>query len=226
MDSKHRDLQGEAWGAHLTLLAVPAPEGARGVCLTGKAGFAVGPSAVGQGHKGSRSWSSLESKCCQSSGSCLGNGSPGNPFVSPWVLWHLCCVHAMAQAQALRPLNSVIVTALPVPGDGWAPLTGEGTAKPFSIPCPARAPCSQESHMCCSLLKLYNYSSLTLPLDPFPFFFPLCQCWRADTQTGGWWLHTQHLPLPSDYQGQNPTAGWNITLIKAEILFLQLSDYF
>lgn len=50
MDSKHRYLQGEAGSAHLTLLAVP--EGAGGMCLAGKAGFAVGPSAVGEGHKG------------------------------------------------------------------------------------------------------------------------------------------------------------------------------
>lgn len=51
-------------------------------------------------------------------GPCLGNGSPGNPFVSSGVLRHLCCVHAMAQAQAWRALNSVTVTLLPVPGGG------------------------------------------------------------------------------------------------------------
>lgn len=49
MGSKHRDLQGEAGGAQLT---VPAPEGARGMCLAGKAGVAVGASAVAEGHQG------------------------------------------------------------------------------------------------------------------------------------------------------------------------------
>lgn len=236
MDSKHRYLQGEAGSAHLTLLAVP--EGAGGMCLAGKAGFAVGPSAVGEGHKGhwdlsmqrSRSWSLASPlwspRAAKGLGSCLSNGSPGNLFVPPWVLWHLCCVHAMAQAQALRAPNSVTVTLLPVPGDGWAPLTAEATAKPFFTPCPARAPSSQELHMCCSFLKWYHYLSCDSPLGSLSFLFPLCLCWGADTQTGGWWLPTQHLPLPSDYQGQNPTVDWNIMLVKAEILFLQPSDYF
>lgn len=90
-------------GPHLTLQAVPAAgELGRIWCSARgrRAGFGIGPSAVGEEHK-ARPGISM---CIEANSvlpvvrvqlkvrSCLCSVSPGNPFVSQWVLWHLCCL--------------------------------------------------------------------------------------------------------------------------------------